>query len=890
MKPSHAPRQLHRLPAAALCALALAVQLPAAVFVVDPSSPSWPNPNDVLLDRPGPVSALPGLGIPAASLGLEAQDVVDAISDGRDPVDPELHRGRQKLIFSVRRGSAGAAGTGVEQEMLGDTAPPAGGSPDGHASDLVVWEGTHGQNMLAPPPLGWSLGLQTGDEANTHLRAAGANPGDNVQGYDRGFRDLQVVPGLPPALPVFFSLRAGSPTLAAIGATAGDVLAVGGPFGPVPVVFVDHSSMSLPPAADLDGLNLEVRQDAAGNLVAHHLRFSVTSPTAAFALPDGSVVDSGATVLRHNGVTTTIAQAYDELGLVREDDIDALESAVTTAALDPDGVIFDPIGAPVLVPLPGGDGLHIDNSAVRGLGGVRFGFPPALGASFRVAFDGLPSPDSTLGIIAILIGYLTDPGSQGEPFEAEVPLFGLRRQGDGFAVGTRFPTTIGGEEVRFLAASVISGSDLVQRWVVMPDPGVIDISFGGEHGAGTLDGPLAVECRVTHDTEFEAWALVTEISHPAWATFPASFQVDGRTVQGDRLRLSLIVEGSPDRQVLALRELEAVLRGAGAQERIRDFEVQEFKTRGGLLVDIWEHAALGLARVTPGFAGGVEVLNLGAGGEDGVHVEGPRGVNLGLPGVHVLLDARDDGSLDPEELAALAIDIAAQFDAGKNEVAIKTIGEGLSLSFGSDGAGPEARVRVHVEDQSGGEGGGAGGAGEVVVPPGKIGLFPADAPLARIELELNRLALVFAEEVSFEPAGSAPALHGKRFIIAGSWQRAGDVLLAASVTATGIPSFTVVLVPVLAPIFRRADANDDGTVNLADAMFTLIHLFLGGRAPGCEDAADANDDGTVNIADPLATLGYLFLGSASPPAPGPTACGFDLTVDGLDCGVQSSCP
>jgi hypothetical protein len=84
-----------------------------------------------------------------------------------------------------------------------------------------------------------------------------------------------------------------------------------------------------------------------------------------------------------------------------------------------------------------------------------------------------------------------------------------------------------------------------------------------------------------------------------------------------------------------------------------------------------------------------------------------------------------------------------------------------------------------------------------------------------------------------------------------------------------------------APTFRRGDPDGSGTIDLSDAIGVLSWLFLGGPAPGCQDAADADDDGAIDLSDPIAILGFLFLGAGAPPAPGPDACGEDPTVDGL---------
>jgi hypothetical protein len=113
-------------------------------------------------------------------------------------------------------------------------------------------------------------------------------------------------------------------------------------------------------------------------------------------------------------------------------------------------------------------------------------------------------------------------------------------------------------------------------------------------------------------------------------------------------------------------------------------------------------------------------------------------------------------------------------------------------------------------------------------------------------------------------------------------------------TAANVDSFTITDENVIpseppAPQFRRADSNGDGTLDLSDASFTLGFLFLGGRTPGCMDAADANDSGAVDLSDAVFGLNYLFLGGAAPPAPGSDVCGPDPTDDLLDCGSYTKC-
>ena len=58
------------------------------------------------------------------------------------------------------------------------------------------------------------------------------------------------------------------------------------------------------------------------------------------------------------------------------------------------------------------------------------------------------------------------------------------------------------------------------------------------------------------------------------------------------------------------------------------------------------------------------------------------------------------------------------------------------------------------------------------------------------------------------------------------------------------------------------DTNNDGALNIADAVNVLTYLFGGGSQPPCLKAADVNDDDGVNIADAVAILSYLFSGQA----------------------------
>jgi PKD repeat protein len=60
------------------------------------------------------------------------------------------------------------------------------------------------------------------------------------------------------------------------------------------------------------------------------------------------------------------------------------------------------------------------------------------------------------------------------------------------------------------------------------------------------------------------------------------------------------------------------------------------------------------------------------------------------------------------------------------------------------------------------------------------------------------------------------------------------------------------------------DANGDGSIDLADAVYLVNYLFIGGPAPDPLDAGDANCDGEVDIADAVYLVNYLFIGGPPP--------------------------
>ena len=90
--------------------------------------------------------------------------------------------------------------------------------------------------------------------------------------------------------------------------------------------------------------------------------------------------------------------------------------------------------------------------------------------------------------------------------------------------------------------------------------------------------------------------------------------------------------------------------------------------------------------------------------------------------------------------------------------------------------------------------------------------------------------------------------------------------------------------------FLRGDCNDDASVRHLRCDSDSRDAVPRQLDPICSDACDSNDDGDVDISDAIATLDVLFLGGDPLPAPGLTVCGDDPTADALGCDEpRSSC-
>ena len=93
------------------------------------------------------------------------------------------------------------------------------------------------------------------------------------------------------------------------------------------------------------------------------------------------------------------------------------------------------------------------------------------------------------------------------------------------------------------------------------------------------------------------------------------------------------------------------------------------------------------------------------------------------------------------------------------------------------------------------------------------------------------------------------------------WDSYSDIVMIPAVTARedGEFEYNYAAFP-----FLRGDVNEDGVVDIADVMFLINYLFIGGSPPQPMEAGDCNCDGVVDVADVMYLINYLFMGGAPP--------------------------
>ena len=63
---------------------------------------------------------------------------------------------------------------------------------------------------------------------------------------------------------------------------------------------------------------------------------------------------------------------------------------------------------------------------------------------------------------------------------------------------------------------------------------------------------------------------------------------------------------------------------------------------------------------------------------------------------------------------------------------------------------------------------------------------------------------------------------------------------------------------------KAGDANNDGKVNVGDAVYIISYVFRGGPAPICLPEGNANGDSKINVGDAVYIISYVFRGGPAP--------------------------
>ncbi|MBI4600696.1 MAG: lamin tail domain-containing protein [Planctomycetes bacterium] len=146
-----------------------------------------------------------------------------------------------------------------------------------------------------------------------------------------------------------------------------------------------------------------------------------------------------------------------------------------------------------------------------------------------------------------------------------------------------------------------------------------------------------------------------------------------------------------------------------------------------------------------------------------------------------------------------------------------------------------------------------------------------------------RFILLEGEDAPLEPAwpsitkwrATVPLQGGPNLLRFVALDLQGNPVGSDSITVTWSTG------PVV-PRFIRGDVNLDRSLDLADVLRLLFHLYLG-AAIGCEDSGDATNNEILDVADAIFLLNYLFRAGAAPSAPFPSPGEDTGSTERLDC-------
>lgn len=139
----------------------------------------------------------------------------------------------------------------------------------------------------------------------------------------------------------------------------------------------------------------------------------------------------------------------------------------------------------------------------------------------------------------------------------------------------------------------------------------------------------------------------------------------------------------------------------------------------------------------------------------------------------------------------------------------------------------------------------------------------------------------------------APGVGGPGFTVGYVTDLGGAQTRKIAATAAGTPCpvnelLKVTLGAAATARFSRGDADGNSKINVSDAVL-IIQIAVGNlpKRFDCMSILDANDDGVVNITDAIPVLQYVFQKGAPLPAPF-KACAVDSTPDSLECPITGT--
>jgi PKD repeat protein len=136
-----------------------------------------------------------------------------------------------------------------------------------------------------------------------------------------------------------------------------------------------------------------------------------------------------------------------------------------------------------------------------------------------------------------------------------------------------------------------------------------------------------------------------------------------------------------------------------------------------------------------------------------------------------------------------------------------------------------------------------------------LGYSSTDAPSQRFDREF--WDAVFGEDIR----NLGKANQDSKEDTIGQIDRYGIRYCYYTVTLFGDPELSIKKYP---PVIC-GDANNDGTINVADVVYLINYLFIGGPAPVPDlCVGDANGDSMVDISDVVYLTNYLFVGGPNP--------------------------